>query len=207
MSARLAVLGAGLVAFSILHTLLAAPSVRTRLEARVGQRPYRILYNLIAFVWLMAVFLHTRGTYNRVWEVRGALAVVLRLVQVGAVVLALASLRHHDLKHFAGLRQRRGEFVDSSSLQTGGPYALCRHPLYLAVCLVATATPTMDRRGLVIALWLWAYSWVGSVFEEHKLRAQFGDAYRHYAALTPRLLPWRLPSRHLRRRRPGEHTA
>jgi uncharacterized membrane protein len=65
MSARLAVLGAGLVAFSILHTLLAAPLVRTRLEARVGQRPYRILYNLIAFVWLMAVFLHTRGTYDR----------------------------------------------------------------------------------------------------------------------------------------------
>src|SRR5262245_30962915 len=195
MNARLAVLGAGLVAFSLLHTLLAAPSIRTRLEARVGQRHYRILYNLIAFVWLTAVFLLTRGRYDHVWEVRGALAVGLRLVQAGAVVLALASLRHHDLKYFAGLRQRRGELVDSSSLQTGGPYALCRHPLYLAVCVLATAMPVMDTRGLVIAVWLWAYSWVGSAFEERKLYDQFGDAYRDYAKSTPRLLPLRLPPR------------
>ena len=195
MSARLLVLGAGLVAFSVLHTFLAARSVRQRLEARIGQRAYRILYNVIALAWLLAVLLLTRGAYDPVWEVRGGFAVALRLVQAAAVVLALATFRHHDLKHFAGLRQWRGDLADHSSLQTSGPYALCRHPLYLAVCLVATAMPTMDTRGLVIALWLWSYSLVGSVFEERKLRHQFGDAYRLYAASTPRLLPWRLPLR------------
>ena len=200
MNARLVALGAGLLVFSVLHTLLAAPAVRRPLEVPLGQRTYRSLYNLIAIVVLLAVFLFTRGTYERVWEVRGAFAVSLRVVQAGAIGLALAAWWQHNLQHFIGVRQRGANRLEPTRLHVGGPYAWCRHPLYLAVCVFATAMPVMDARGLVVAVWLWAYSWVGSVFEERKLRAQFGDAYRHYAAATPRLLPV-FPARSFRRSR------
>ena len=68
-------------------------------------------------------------------------------------------------------------------------YRLCRHPLYFATCVLFSAWPTMDLRWLIVVIWLWLYAAVGSVFEERKLVAAFGDDYKRYQASRPRLLP------------------
>jgi protein-S-isoprenylcysteine O-methyltransferase Ste14 len=41
----------------------------------------------------------------------------------------------------------------------------------------------------VTALLLSAYLWLGSVLEERRLTAAFGDDYRHYQSAVPRFLP------------------
>jgi hypothetical protein len=74
--------------------------------------------------------------------------------------------------------------------QTDGLYARCRHPVYFFTALFFSAWPTMDLRALVIAIWLWAYSYVGSIFEERKLVTELGAAYVAYRERTPRLLPF-----------------
>jgi len=194
MPLRLAVLATGLVLFAVLHSLLAAPAVRTRLARLLGAHRYRLAYNLFAIGSLALPFVLTRGPFPTVWEATGGLAVMLRLLQGAAVVLFLVALRPVDLGHFTGLRQLRGHQQERGGLQSGGAYALCRHPLYLAVCVFVTAAPRMDARGLVVALWLWAYAYLGAWVEERKLHAQFAGAYRRYCATTPRLVP-RLPRR------------
>ena len=190
MSLRLGILAMGLAIFAFLHTLLAADGVRRRLELLTGLRVYRLLYNLAAAAALFALFAVTHGDYPLVWDARGAAKLALHMLQVGAVVLSLGVLQALDLAHFAGVRQLRGDLEPRRGLQTQGVYAICRHPLYLSTCVFFSAWPRMDLRWLLVALWLWAYAVIGSIFEERKLAARFGAAYGRYRARTPRLLPF-----------------
>jgi protein-S-isoprenylcysteine O-methyltransferase Ste14 len=188
MMQRLIVLAAGLVLFSVSHSVLAAVRVRRRGERRLGSaRAYRLAYSLAAVALLAATLVGTRGPWPVVWRAEGAARVALVGLQALAVAGIVVTVRGFDLGAFLGLRgdpARR-----AAPLQTGGAYRLCRHPLYFFTATLFSAWPTMDLRWLVVALWLWVYAAVGAVFEERKLLATFGDEYRRYRGTHWRLLP------------------
>lgn len=140
MTARLVLLVAGLLAFALLHSLLAAARVRARLVPLVGPA-YRFAYNVFAAASLLALFVLSRGEWPVVWEAQGAMRFVLRGLQLAAGMLMLATAASMDLAHFAGLRQLRGAPERSSGFHSGGVYHLCRHPLYLAACVFFSAWP------------------------------------------------------------------
>jgi protein-S-isoprenylcysteine O-methyltransferase Ste14 len=79
-------------------------------------------------------------------------------------------------------------------LATGGIYRYVRHPQYLGILLVTAGWlvhwPTLP--GLLMWPVLALLYYRLSVREERYLIAIFGDAYRAYAARTPRLLPVKL---------------
>lgn len=82
----------------------------------------------------------------------------------------------------------------SMSLVTEGPYALCRHPLYVGSFLILIALAAF----LISPLVLCAALVVGAVHafivvpsEERHAVACFGDAYHAYCAQTPRFFPRR----------------
>ena len=207
MGLRMLGLVAGLVAFAVVHSVLAAPGVRQRGEALVGSPVrYRFLYSAIAVILLTAVLLATRGTYPIVWRTHGAGRAALIAVQCIAVIGFFATVRSFDVGSFLGLRARAcrtgvGLGV-GSDFRVDGLYGRCRHPLYFFTNLFFSAWPTMDLRWLVLALWLWGYAYVGSLVEERKLVAELGDAYRDYQARMPRFLP--LGPRDGGRRSPGD---
>lgn len=79
-------------------------------------------------------------------------------------------------------------------LATSGPYALIRHPQYVAFIMIMLGfllqwptIPTLVMFPVLVGLYiLLAHE------EEAEARAQFGDAYDRYAAATPAFLPsWR----------------
>jgi methanethiol S-methyltransferase len=187
MGNRILGLVAGLIAFAVLHSVLAVPGVRRRGEALLGSAErYRLAYSLVAVLVLTAVLLATRGTYPVVWQARGAWRVVLLAVQGVAIAGFLLTVRTFD-RSFFGLRAPRAPA--GSDFRVHGPYGRCRHPLYFFTNLFFSAWPTMDLRWFTVAVWLWAYAYVGSIFEERKLVAELGDVYRAYQARMPRLLP------------------
>ncbi|WP_336964240.1 isoprenylcysteine carboxylmethyltransferase family protein [Sphingobium aquiterrae] len=77
-------------------------------------------------------------------------------------------------------------------LVTGGPFAMMRNPIYVALFafMLAMAVATGHLQALVIALPLYA---IGTAIrvrrEEALLRAHFGASYDAYAARVPRFLP------------------
>jgi len=79
-------------------------------------------------------------------------------------------------------------------LETSGFYRFARHPSYLGVLLThggfACAFPTWPALAFTPLLaWL---LWRRAEREEQLLVEAFGQAYREYAARTPRLFPgWR----------------
>jgi len=80
----------------------------------------------------------------------------------------------------------------STSLVTGGPYAMCRHPLYVASFLIVVSLAfylqslTILAGAVVVGI---VYAAIIVPSEERHAAACFGDAYREYGRSTPRFLP------------------
>jgi protein-S-isoprenylcysteine O-methyltransferase Ste14 len=75
-------------------------------------------------------------------------------------------------------------------LVTDGLYRLVRHPLYSCSMLILWAAPTLTWNRLALNLGVSLYFIIGSIFEEHKLRDEFGAAYVEYKRRTPAFLPF-----------------
>ncbi len=75
---------------------------------------------------------------------------------------------------------------------TDGPYAMCRHPLYLGsffvIVSLAVFLQSMILLGAVVLVAA-LHALLVLPSEERYLIASFGPAYRAYAARTPRLIP------------------
>jgi protein-S-isoprenylcysteine O-methyltransferase Ste14 len=88
--------------------------------------------------------------------------------------------------------------LPAKALQTQGPYAWVRHPMYTGYALwVGGLLWAISPAGWVGALnaWLWAWLVFASVLrlqkEEADLHQRFGQAYLMYCQQTPwRLCPW-----------------
>lgn len=190
MPLHLLILIAGLTFFSVVHSLLAADSVREWVTHRLGWYPrsYRRAFNLLALALLAGTLVASQGDYPIVWRMHGYGRAALLAIQAVAVTGFILTFGSFNKREFIGLRDTPAPSADEH-LRTGGMYRLCRHPLYFFTSLFFSAWPTMDLRWFVFAMWLWAYSYLGSIFEERKLVRIFGADYRAYQATHPRLLP------------------
>ena len=117
---------------------------------------------------------------------------------VDAADLVLAAATALGLYGLAYLRHSFSIVPEARRLVRGGPYALVRHPLYLAEILVAlalvVATGPAPYGPHLVPLLAWA-AFVGVQlwrisYEERLLRAMFPDDYAEFAATTARLIPW-----------------
>jgi protein-S-isoprenylcysteine O-methyltransferase Ste14 len=89
----------------------------------------------------------------------------------------------HDTKYSENV------FDENLTLKIEGPYKVVRHPLYLFTIIFLTLRPTMDLFYLIFLIFLIAYFYIGSFYEENKLVSVFGDQYRIYQKTVPRLFP------------------
>lgn len=184
-------------AYGALHSLLAsrrAKDLARRAFGPAADRGYRLVYNIVATVTLLPVLavpaLDPGPVLYRIpWPWRG-----LTLAGQGlALLLLLLALRQTDTAAFLGLRQLADPEPPPSRLVVGGLYRWVRHPLYSAAMLFLWLTPVMTASLLALNLGLTVYFYIGSLFEERKLLAEFGPAYAEYRRQVPRFLPrpWR----------------
>ena len=161
-----------------------------------GDRRIRVVYNIVAVLTLAPVV-----AYHLYLDSLGAVTVVdwstlLLPLQIVLWLTALAlffwSARYYDLGAFLGLRAygARAAFVSD------GPLMIVRHPWYLAL-LILVWSRDLALADLVTGAAITAYLVVGSLFEERKLVAEFGEHYRAYQKRTAMLVPWlRWPGRY-----------
>jgi protein-S-isoprenylcysteine O-methyltransferase Ste14 len=201
----LLILGA-LAGFGLLHSLLASLAAKGRAQRVAGLRLadglYRLVFNFIAAITLLppfalVVLLPDRALYTLPWP----LLLITVPMQLATVIGMAVSLIRVDLPRFLGLRQLarllNGEPDprDPPRLVTTGLHAWTRHPLYTLSLIFIWLSPVMTVNLLVLNVGITLYFWIGSIFEERKLLAEFGEAYREHQQRTPRLLPWPRPRR------------
>jgi protein-S-isoprenylcysteine O-methyltransferase Ste14 len=114
---------------------------------------------------------------------------------VGGAALALAGAAPHGRRLTPRVRP-----PDEASLLTTGAYGLTRNPIYVGLSAGAWGVAVLRRRlgPLAAAGTLTAVLAAKSRLEEGALAERFGDAYRDYAARTPRFAGRRGAAAHLR---------
>jgi protein-S-isoprenylcysteine O-methyltransferase Ste14 len=168
--------------FALLHSLLALPRVKLKLQRLPW---YRLAYNLlslIVFGWVMMAWQSTRVLYL----VPGIGNLLMQALQFLSLLAMVFCLRQTGLRSFLGLQ--RGE-SDDEALCTSGCHALVRHPLYALALLFFLLNPVMTTRWLTLAILSAVYMLLGAQLEERRLLLKHGDRYARYQRNVPFLLP------------------
>ncbi|MBK7701540.1 MAG: hypothetical protein IPI34_00955 [bacterium] len=194
-------------AWCVLHSLLIAPGLESRLRRRLGPRAAwsRLAYNLVATVTLLAalLFFH-RLPADPLWRWHGLWQISRAALMVAALWLGWLGARAHDNAVFLGLRQIRDARAGRTPLpprfSRGGVLGLIRHPWYSAGILLLIVMRDFTTTNVVWRAVFVLYLLLGTWLEERKLLQIFGDDYAAYRREVPAFLP--RPGRRHRRRRP-----
>lgn len=190
------------IIWALLHSLTAARRTKQWFRQVLGERTYeglfRLFYNLFAILTILPVIflLATQVPDAAVWTIPAPFSYLLHTVRLLGLVGLAISLWQTDIWDFAGLRQALHYLSGNEKpapvpkLVTDGVYRLVRHPLYFFSLLVLWANPVMGLSSLIFAIASTLYFWIGSIYEERKLQAYFGEAYGRYQQQTPRLIPF-----------------
>ena len=193
-----------MLGFGLLHSWLASRMAKVAARRVFGERTangwYRLAYNALAVVSIapslvLLVTLPDRELYRFAgpWDVA---AFGIQAVALAGLVYSIYQL---DVWHFSGLRQAIGwlnrtevysdDDTSASRLVVDGLHRYVRHPLYTTSLIVLWLVSPMTANRLSFMLGATVYFCVGSIFEERKLVAEFGEAYRDYQRRVPRLIP------------------
>jgi protein-S-isoprenylcysteine O-methyltransferase Ste14 len=153
----------------------------------MGSNSYRVMYNIIAFVYLLGLLvLHLRLHSPYIYDPTALSHIIaLLLVLPGAAIMILCIAKY--FKQLSGAFREKNQ----SHLYTGGLHQFVRHPLYFGTFLfligLALYWP-LFKNILVVAIII-LYTLVGIIFEEKKLLRQFGEAYKNYQQQVPMIIP------------------
>ena len=148
----------------------------TRLPRRTGRRE-----PLVVLVVLLTTF----------GSVAGAALPRRPNVALDVAGLALVALgTGYSLWAMTHLRRAFSILPEARSLVTTGPYALSRHPLYLAetIAMLGVVLPLADARLFLVLPFVFG-QWLRLGWEEGVLASEFPQ-YAEYASRVPRYFPW-----------------
>ena len=179
--------------YGLVHSLLASLGAKGMARRWMGSwvdRWYRLAYNLFATVSLLPVLaLPALLTDKGLYSIPSPWVYLTLAGQLLAIVALVIGLLQTGVWSFLGLRQLIRPTEGPSTLNVTGLYRYVRHPLYTAGLAFIWLTPVMTFNLLALNLGLSIYLVVGAMFEERKLRREFGEAYAHYQDRTPMLVP------------------
>jgi protein-S-isoprenylcysteine O-methyltransferase Ste14 len=128
-------------------------------------------------------------------SLEGYLAAAQWTLLAFSAVLFIYGAMKYDLRQFIGIRQIQSGKVHSSlsetdDLDTSGILSVTRHPWYLgAFFLVWAVGSEIYVSNLIVKFLLSVYLLIGTVLEEKKLVAAYGDCYKNYQEKVSMLFP------------------
>jgi methanethiol S-methyltransferase len=162
--------------FAAHHSVCARAPVKTLLTRRVPVSLLRSVYVWIASTLLIVVCLAWQRIGGTPYSVAGWRADAHAGVQLAGLALIAWSVAGIDPLELAGIRDER----QRSGLQTAGPYAWVRHPLYFGWVLAVFGAAHMTGDRLAFAGITTLYLMIAVPLEERSLVRSFGDDYRRY---------------------------
>jgi protein-S-isoprenylcysteine O-methyltransferase Ste14 len=208
---------AATIAFACLHSLLASLPAKQFARRRAGDRRYRAFYRpffvaqagviCAALAWFVL-----RQPDRVLYRLRGPALLAALSGQAAALAYGYWAAQSVGFARLSGadglLAYARGQMVPPEQAAQGpdpvgdamdptGPFQGSRHPLNLAPIPLLWLMPVMSVNLLTFNALATLYLVLGSLHEEHRHCAAYGDRYRRYQQSgVPFFLP--LPHRTLR---------
>ncbi|HEV2611849.1 MAG TPA: hypothetical protein VGU61_16400 [Noviherbaspirillum sp.] len=215
-------IGWATIAFALVHSALASDRCKRLAGKMFGERRrdagYRMFYvgQSVATFGLLIAY-GARLPARTLYRAHGPMALAMRAGQAAGFAHIVIAARQVGISRLAGLDNLRaglrGETIPAGpvaqgperaadgSLSISGPFLWSRHPLNFSGIPIFWLTPHMTTRRLTFNLVSTAYFLLGSLHEEARLKAAYGDDYRNYTgSATPFFWP-RRPAAGLSHRR------
>jgi len=181
--------------YGLVHSVLASLWAKARARSwlgPLGQRTYRLMYNLFAVVSFLPVLALVAALPDQTLYSIPFPWVILTLAgQALALLTVLAGVLQTGMWSFLGVQQLLQTASDEAPrLVVRGLYRWVRHPLYTAGLVFIWLTPVITLNLLALYIGLSIYLVVGAIVEERKLLVEFGQAYAEYRRRTPMLIPF-----------------
>jgi len=167
-----------LTVFAAHHSVFARDRVKTWLARTVPQAMLRPVYVGVSSVLLIVVCRLWRSIGGELYRAAGLGAVALIAIQLAGAWFVARAVARIDPLELAGIRAA----PRTEPLETGGPYRLVRHPVYLGWMLAAFGAGHMTGDRLAFAAVSSLYLLVAIPWEERSLMRAFPDEYEAYKA-------------------------
>lgn len=162
------------------HLLLSHP-LRAPLSGRMGERPFQIIYSVVAIATLVMVVQAWRGMPPEppLWAVGDGLWAFASLIVLFASILFMGSLVGNPALPAPG-----AAFAAQGAPR--GVFAITRHPMMWGFALWALAHALVMPTGaqIILSATIVFLALVGSAGQDVKKARLMGDAWRHWAART-----------------------
>ena len=180
--------------FGFVHSLTAATGFKSWATKKPGSflaAHYRLVYNGLSVLTLLpAVLIYVSAPTDYVGQWQGSVLIGLLLIGAGILLVGIA-LSGYDLREFVGWPGGATQATQPNGFRQAGLLRYVRHPLYVGIIVALGGlfvyAPTWTT--LLLALLAISYIRTGIYFEERKLVAEFGAAYRDYQKRVPMLIP------------------
>jgi protein-S-isoprenylcysteine O-methyltransferase Ste14 len=182
------------IAFCALHSGLISITFTNFLKQRIkdSYRFYRLFYNIFSIVTLIPVLIYTASIRLQpffAWT--GYLLPVKYLLLFIGILCFVAGARHYSFGQFyAQIKEGPNHNLinETGELSSRGVLGIVRHPFYAGIFPLIWSSD-LDITALIINIILSIYVLIGTLLEERKLIAEFGDAYREYQQNVSMLFP------------------
>ncbi|MHB8906241.1 MAG: methyltransferase family protein [Melioribacteraceae bacterium] len=192
--------------FAFSHTWLASLNIKRALVEKIGIKIafYRLFYNVSSIVLFLFFYTLAPKPDVVVYDLHFPFDIITFALQVLSLVGLWWATLPINLEEFAGTAQigryMRGEYKvdeldEKQNLKIGGAFKLVRHPIYLFSILFLGFRPTMNLFYLVMFICVVIYFYIGSIYEERKLVELFGDEYKKYQKIVPRMIPMKFKTK------------
>ncbi|MEO7974833.1 MAG: isoprenylcysteine carboxylmethyltransferase family protein [Thermoanaerobaculia bacterium] len=197
-----------LLAFALMHSVMARKAFKEHLLRIFPAALERSLYTLVAGLQIGLLCWAWQPLPASVWEVPApseawaasaasvawaVLWLALWALQGAGWAIVVAALATIGSTHLFGLQQAssaaRGLPYVAPPFALRGPYRRVRHPVYTGTLIAFWSTPTMSQGRMLLVGVLTIYLFIGLVFEERDLERQFGEVYREHRRRVPSLFP------------------
>ncbi len=197
-------------ALAAIHSLLASQPAKNLVRLIVGPRYrnglYRFAYNaksVLLLAWATWWFL--RLPDREIYRVRVPWSWLFRAGQLASLSVLLSAVRVIGVLDFAGLSQLRSLLAGldpdpepeaqgpplgaDGQLVTAQPFRLTRHPSNLGALGEFLLFPHMTVNRLTLVVLVALYVVLGSLHEERRLKAAYGEPFVRYRQGVPFLVP------------------
>jgi hypothetical protein len=194
-----------------IHSLLASKPAKgwaCRIAgARYRNGLYRLAYNVKSVLLLAwATWWFLRLPDRQIYRVKAPWSWLFRVGQIASLGVLLSAVRTIGVLDFAGISQLRnllaGIDPDSEPEAQGPPlgadgeivadrvFRFTRHPSNLGALGLFLFFPRITVNRVTLATLIALYVVLGSLHEERRLRAAYGEPFEHYRRKVPFLVPW-----------------